>query len=81
MLLRPEIAVAFGRVPHLFEGLLDKGAARAQPRLALRDLRLDHVVVAQRVAGAARDLVARQYDEGSSAPRAMPSDTFEKPIA
>src|SRR5438445_366384 len=36
---------------------------RRKTRLGPRDLRLDHIVVAHRVARAARDLVARQLDE------------------
>ncbi len=59
-----ELAVAFGILPHVLEGRVDRGARRAQLRLALRDLGLDHVVLAQGLAGAARDLVARQFDEG-----------------
>src|SRR5271166_3750530 len=58
VLVVKELALALGFVPHLGQGLVDKGARGAQPRLALRDLRLDHVVLAQGAAGAARDLVA-----------------------
>ena len=58
-----------------------KGARRAEPRLALRHLRLDHVVVAQGVPGAARDLVAGELDKRVEAPRAMPSATPANPAA
>jgi hypothetical protein len=59
-----EVAVALGILPHVLEGCVDRGARRAQFRLALRDLGLDDVVLAQGLAGAARDLVARQLDKG-----------------
>jgi len=36
---------------------------RRQFRLGLRGLRLDHIVVAHRVAGAARHLDPRQFDK------------------
>src|SRR6266446_8251979 len=63
MLLGAELAGAFGLFPHLGQGLVDQGAGRAQFRLALRHLRLDHVVLAQSAAGTAGDLVAGQHDK------------------
>src|SRR6266403_4501804 len=62
VLLGPELPGTLGLRPHLGQGLVDQGAGRAQPRFALRHLRLDHVVLAQSAAGAAGDLVAG-YDD------------------
>src|ERR1700730_14409681 len=63
VLLGPELPGTLRLLPHLGQGLVDQGAGRAQPRLALRHLRLDHVVLAQGAAGAAGDLVAGQDDK------------------
>src|ERR1700730_7043075 len=63
VLLGPELPSALGLRPHLGQGLVDQGAGGAQARLALRDLRLDYVVLAQGTAGAAGDLVAGQHDK------------------
>ena len=48
----------------LFERPVKKSARRAQPRFGLRDLRLDHIVVAQRGFAAERHLVAGELDKG-----------------
>ena len=50
-------------MPDVVQRAQQKGARRGGPRLGLRDLRLDHVVVAQGALGAARDLVARKLDK------------------
>src|SRR5438105_3826635 len=50
--------------PHLADDAAQIGARRFQPRLALRDLRLDHIVLAQRAFRAARHLIARDLDKG-----------------
>ena len=50
-------------LPHLADDAAQIGARRFEPRLALRDLRLDHVVLAQRALRAARHLVPRDLDE------------------
>src|SRR5882724_7147411 len=63
VLLGPELPGTLGLLPHLGQGFMDQGAGRAQLCLALRDLRLDHVVLAQSTAGAAGDLVAGQHDK------------------
>src|ERR1700674_1399212 len=57
VLVAGEVAVLLGLVPHLGEGRVDEGARRAQLRLRLCHLGLDHVVLTQGLAGAARDLV------------------------
>src|SRR5438477_9271115 len=41
-----EVAVALGILPHVLERRVDRGARRAQFRLALRDLGLDGIVLA-----------------------------------
>src|ERR1700758_5528942 len=64
VLVAAEIAFLLGLAPHLPQSRVDEGARGAQLRLALRHFGLDHIVLAQGLAGAARDLVARQLDEG-----------------
>ena len=63
VVLGAEVAGALGLLPHLADHPAQIRARRAQLRLALRDLRLDHVVVAQRAFAPAGDLVARDLDE------------------
>src|ERR1700730_15239703 len=60
VLLGPELPGTLGLLPHLGQGVVDQGSGRAQPRLPLRHLGLDHVVLAQGAAGAAGGLVAGQ---------------------
>src|SRR5260370_32452831 len=55
-------AGALSLLPHLADHAPQVGARRFEPRLALRDLRLDDIVLAQRALGAGRHLVARELD-------------------
>src|SRR5947207_10061118 len=57
-LVERDVAAHLDRLGNLLERMEQPEARRGEPRLGLRDVALDDVVVAQRVAGAARYLVA-----------------------
>src|SRR6516162_8658228 len=64
--------------PDFVERAQQKGASATKPRFGLRDLRLDHIVVAQGAFGTARDLVAGELDKSvERAPRDAESHSGE----
>ena len=79
VVVEAEPAGTGGLVPDLVERAQQKGARRTDPRLGLRGLRLDHVVVAQGALGAARDLVTGQLDKSVEHAARDPSATPANP--
>jgi len=57
------VAARLDRFGDVFERVEQPVAGGGQPRLGARHLGLRHVIVAHRLLGAARDLVAGQLDE------------------